>query len=41
MSFLVMGMAAERAVAVDDERMIETSFPTFRPLMSTLGADFA
>jgi 3-phosphoshikimate 1-carboxyvinyltransferase len=41
MSFLVMGLAAERAVAVDDERMIETSFPTFRPLMSALGAEFA
>ena len=41
MSFLVMGLAAERAVAVDDERMIETSFPTFRALMTSLGAQFA
>jgi 3-phosphoshikimate 1-carboxyvinyltransferase len=41
MSFLVMGLAAERAVTVDDERMIETSFPTFRPLMTKLGAEFA
>jgi 3-phosphoshikimate 1-carboxyvinyltransferase len=41
MSFLVMGLAAERAVAVDDERMIETSFPTFRRLMTSLGAEFA
>jgi 3-phosphoshikimate 1-carboxyvinyltransferase len=41
MSFLVMGLAAERAVAIDDERMIDTSFPTFRPLMSALGAEFA
>jgi 3-phosphoshikimate 1-carboxyvinyltransferase len=41
MSFLVMGLAAERAVAVDDERMIETSFPTFRALMTKLGAEFA
>jgi 3-phosphoshikimate 1-carboxyvinyltransferase len=41
MSFLVMGLAAERAVAVDDERMIETSFPTFRALMTSLGAEFA
>jgi 3-phosphoshikimate 1-carboxyvinyltransferase len=41
MSFLVMGLAADRAVAIDDERMIETSFPTFRPLMSALGAEFA
>jgi 3-phosphoshikimate 1-carboxyvinyltransferase len=41
MSFLVMGLAADRAVAVDDERMIETSFPTFRKLMTSLGAEFA
>jgi 3-phosphoshikimate 1-carboxyvinyltransferase len=41
MSFLVMGLAAERTVTVDDERMIETSFPTFRPLMTALGAEFA
>jgi 3-phosphoshikimate 1-carboxyvinyltransferase len=41
MSFLVMGLAAERTVAIDDERMIETSFPTFRPLMTALGAEFA
>jgi 3-phosphoshikimate 1-carboxyvinyltransferase len=41
MSFLVMGLAADRAIAVDDERMIETSFPTFRALMTSLGAEFA
>jgi 3-phosphoshikimate 1-carboxyvinyltransferase len=41
MSFLVMGLAAERPITIDDERMIETSFPTFRPLMTSLGADFA
>jgi 3-phosphoshikimate 1-carboxyvinyltransferase len=41
MSFLVMGLASDRSVTVDDERMIETSFPTFRPLMASLGADFA
>ena len=41
MSFLVMGLASERAVAIDDERMIETSFPTFRELMTSLGAEFA
>ncbi len=39
MSFLVMGLAAERAVTVDDDTMIATSFPTFRPLMAALGAD--
>ena len=41
MSFLVMGLASERAVSVDDERIIETSFPTFRALMTSLGAEFA
>lgn len=41
MSFLVMGLAASHAVAVDDESMIATSFPTFRPLMERLGARFA
>lgn len=38
MSFLVMGLAAEQDVTVDDDRMIATSFPDFRPLMERLGA---
>ncbi len=41
MSFLVMGLAARKDVRVDDETMIATSFPTFRPLMTALGAQFA
>ena len=41
MSFLVMGMASEKPVGVDDERMIATSFPAFKSLMSGLGAVFA
>ena len=41
MSFLVMGLASEQPVTVDDETMIATSFPQFRPLMAALGADFA
>ena len=40
MSFLVMGLAAERAVTVDDTAMIATSFPSFLDLMSGLGARF-
>ena len=40
MSFLVMGMASQRPMAVDDERMIATSFPAFKPLMTRLGAVF-
>ena len=38
MSFLVMGLAAREAVTVDDQTMISTSFPSFRPLMESLGA---
>jgi 3-phosphoshikimate 1-carboxyvinyltransferase len=39
MSFLVMGLAAERPVTVDDGAMIATSFPTFVALLKKLGAD--
>ena len=38
MSFLVAGMAAERAISVDDATPILTSFPIFESLMSGLGA---
>lgn len=38
MSFLVLGLAAERPVTIDDARPIETSFPGFADLMGTLGA---
>jgi 3-phosphoshikimate 1-carboxyvinyltransferase len=41
MSFLVMGLAAERPVSVDDTAMIATSFPSFVELLSGLGAAFA
>jgi 3-phosphoshikimate 1-carboxyvinyltransferase len=41
MSFLVMGLASQKPVTVDDETMIATSFPTFRPLMAQLGAEFS
>jgi 3-phosphoshikimate 1-carboxyvinyltransferase len=41
MSFLVMGLASDKPVTVDDETMIATSFPTFRPLMAQLGAEFS
>jgi len=39
MSFLVMGLAAEQAVTVDDTGMIATSFPQFVDLMRGLGAE--
>ena len=41
MSFLVMGLAARSAIAVDDMSMIATSFPDFRAAMERLGARFA
>jgi 3-phosphoshikimate 1-carboxyvinyltransferase len=41
MSFLVMGLASRRPMAVDDSTMIATSFPNFRALMEGLGARFA
>jgi 3-phosphoshikimate 1-carboxyvinyltransferase len=41
MSFLVLGLAAERAVTIDDGSPIATSFPDFAGLMAGLGADIA
>jgi 3-phosphoshikimate 1-carboxyvinyltransferase len=38
MSFMVMGMAAQRPVSVDDGSPIATSFPIFEELMGGLGA---
>jgi len=38
MSFLVLGLASERPVAVDDRSMVATSFPEFFGLMTGLGA---
>ncbi len=40
MSFLVLGLAAQNAVTIDDETMIATSFPSFRPSLTALGATF-
>ncbi|MEM1287250.1 MAG: 3-phosphoshikimate 1-carboxyvinyltransferase [Pseudomonadota bacterium] len=41
MSFLVMGMASQQGVTVDDGNVIATSFPQFLPLMESLGARFS
>ncbi|SEO99054.1 3-phosphoshikimate 1-carboxyvinyltransferase [Salinihabitans flavidus] len=38
MSFLVLGLAAQKPVSVDDGAPIATSFPAFEPLMAALGA---
>ncbi|WP_159589909.1 3-phosphoshikimate 1-carboxyvinyltransferase [Chelativorans xinjiangense] len=39
MSFLVMGLATEKPVTIDDQAMIATSFPEFMELMRGLGAE--
>jgi 3-phosphoshikimate 1-carboxyvinyltransferase len=41
MSFLVMGLASQQPMTIDDSSMIATSFPTFAPEMERLGANFA
>jgi 3-phosphoshikimate 1-carboxyvinyltransferase len=41
MSALVMGLASEQGVQVDDTAFIATSFPDFTGLMRALGADFS
>ncbi|MEP5728341.1 MAG: 3-phosphoshikimate 1-carboxyvinyltransferase [Sulfitobacter sp.] len=38
MSFLILGMASQKPVRVDDGGPIATSFPIFEPLMQELGA---
>jgi 3-phosphoshikimate 1-carboxyvinyltransferase len=40
MSALVMGLAADKPVKVDDIAIIATSFPDFVPMMRRLGAEF-
>jgi 3-phosphoshikimate 1-carboxyvinyltransferase len=39
MSHLILGLAAEQPVSVDEPGMIATSFPGFVSLMRGLGAD--
>ena len=38
MAFLVLGIASEQPVEIDDATTIETSFPHFCELMSSVGA---
>jgi 3-phosphoshikimate 1-carboxyvinyltransferase len=40
MSALVMGLASDQPVTIDDTTFIATSFPDFIPMMRRLGADF-
>ncbi len=41
MSALVMGLAADQPIKVDDTAFIATSFPDFIPMMRALGAEFS
>jgi 3-phosphoshikimate 1-carboxyvinyltransferase len=41
MAFLVLGLAAQAPVAIDDARTIASSFPDFAALMRGLGAELA
>jgi 3-phosphoshikimate 1-carboxyvinyltransferase len=41
MSALVMGLASDKPVKVDDTAFIATSFPNFIPMMRSLGAEFS
>lgn len=40
MSFLCLGLASQAPMAIDDSRMIATSFPSFCRVMEELGAHF-
>jgi 3-phosphoshikimate 1-carboxyvinyltransferase len=41
MSALVMGLASDKPVTVDDTGFIATSFPDFIPMMQAIGAEFS
>jgi len=41
MSALVMGLASQKPVTIDDTTFIATSFPDFIPMMRRLGAEFS
>ncbi|MGB0798649.1 MAG: 3-phosphoshikimate 1-carboxyvinyltransferase, partial [Planktomarina sp.] len=39
MSFLILGMASDQPISLDDGSPVATSFPIFEPLMAELGAN--
>jgi 3-phosphoshikimate 1-carboxyvinyltransferase len=41
MAFLVMGLASEKPIRIDDGSFIATSFPGFAPMLRSLGADLS
>ena len=38
MSMLIFGLASEKNIIIDDERMIKTSFPNFQKVLYSVGA---
>jgi 3-phosphoshikimate 1-carboxyvinyltransferase len=41
MAFLMMGLAADKPVRIDDGTFIATSFPDFVPMLRGLGAELS
>lgn len=41
MAFLMMGVATDKPVSIDDSTFIATSFPSFVPMMREIGADIS
>jgi 3-phosphoshikimate 1-carboxyvinyltransferase len=41
MAFLIMGLASDKPVGVDDTSFIATSFPSFVPMMRSLGGELS
>ena len=39
MSMLVFGLASENEIFIDDKRMIKTSYPNFKEVFNSIGAD--
>ena len=39
MSMLVFGLASENEIFIDDKKMIGTSFPNFKEVFNSIGAD--
>ena len=38
MSMLIFGLASEKKIIIDDEKMIKTSFPNFKEILNSIGA---
>ena len=38
MSMLIFGLASEKKIIIDEEKMIKTSFPNFKEILNSIGA---